>query len=219
MPQHVLARGVDRQEVFFKRKDRELYMTSLGEAAEKHGCAVHAYVLMTNHIHLLMTPQQENSIPLVMQAMGRLYVQRLNKLYERTGTLWEGRYKASLVQDSRYLLTCQRYIELNPVRAGIVKVPAGYPWSSFACNALGKRDSLVTPHPIYQQLDDGPASRQRAYRKLFSDILSPRELSEMRQTTNACLVIGDNDFKDRMENVLGRSVRPGKSGRPRKTCS
>ena len=219
IPQHVLTRGVDRKAVFFTPGDRKLYLNALAEAAEKYGCAVHAYVLMTNHVHLLMTPDRDNSVPLVMQAMGRLYVQRLNKLYLRTGTLWEGRYKASLVQDDRYLFACQRYIELNPVRAGIVSVPDKYPWSSYGCNALGNRDSLVTQHQLYQDLDTDPVRRQQAYRNMFGDALSTKELSVVRDTTNACLILGNERFKDQIENLLGRSVRHGKSGRPKKISS
>lgn len=219
IPQHVLTRGVDRNAVFFTSGDRELYLSSLGEAAENYGCAVHAYVLMTNHVHLLMTPERRNSIPLVMQAMGRLYVQRLNKRYQRTGTLWEGRYKASLVQDDRYLFACQRYIELNPVRAGLVSAPDEYSWSSYGCNALGKGDSLVTPHHLYNDLDTEPLRRQHAYRNLFVDVISAKELSVMRDTTNACLIMGNDRFKDQIENLLGRRVRHGESGRPKKARS
>ena len=125
IPQHVITRGVDRRAVFFHEHDYKLYLDALRQEAAKNRCLIHAYVLMTNHVHLLVTPQYERSLPLMMQAMGRSYVQRLNERYDRTGTLWEGRYKAGLVQHNRYLLACQRYIELNPVRAGIVLAPGG----------------------------------------------------------------------------------------------
>ena len=157
----------------------------------------------------------KRSLPLLMQGMGRCYVQKLNRIHERTGTLWEGRYKASLVQDDRYLLTCYRYIELNPVRAGLASAPGDYPYSSFARNAHGKTNDLVDPHPIYMSLGPTREDRCAAYRRLFEIGLSSRALSEVRDTTNACLVLGNDEFKDRIEFVLGRSVRPRKRGRPR----
>jgi len=217
IPQHVIQRGVDRQAVFFESADYELYLRSLGEAAKRYECQIHAYVLMTNHTHLLVTPGSERSVPLVMQAMGRSYVQTLNKKYNRTGTLWQGRYKASLVQDDGYLLACHKYIELNPVRAGLVSAPADYPYSSFAHNAGGISDGLVTPHNIYESLACTVEERRAAYRRLFRDSIAPEMLSTIRDTTNACLVLGNDRFKDQIEAMLGRSVRPGKSGRPTKT--
>ncbi len=213
-PQHVIQRGVDRQAVFFEPRDYELYQQCLLNAAMEQDCHIHAYVLMTNHTHLLITPGQERSIPLLMQAMGRTYVQSLNRLYNRSGTLWQGRYKASLVQDDRYLLSCYRYIELNPVRAGLVESPGQFPYSSYARNALGKFDNLITPHPVYLSLAASAASRLAAYRQLFSGELHPELLTLIRNTTNACQVLGSEEFKDQIEAMLGRSVRPGKAGRP-----
>ena len=217
IPQHVIQRGVDRQAVFFKTGDYELYLRSLNEATRRYDCRIHAYVLMTNHTHLLLTPGSERSIPLVMQAMGRTYVQTLNKKYNRTGTLWEGRYKASLVQNDGYLLACHRYIELNPVRAGLVSTPGNYPYSSYAHNARGYNHRLVTFHPVYESLGRTAEERRMAYQKLFSTSVTPEMLSTIRDTTNACLVMGDDDFKDQIEAMLGRSVRHRKSGRPPKT--
>ncbi|MEM8814416.1 MAG: transposase [Pseudomonadota bacterium] len=215
LPQHVIQRGVDRQAVFFEPRDYELYLHCLRDAATQFECNVHAYVLMTNHTHLLITPQSERSIPLLMQAMGRTYVQSLNRLYQRSGPLWQGRYKASLVQDNHYLLSCYRYIELNPVRAGVVRSPGQYPFSSYAHNALDALDGLVTPHSVYLSLGPSTASRLAAYRKLFSNELSPELLTLIRSVTNACQLLGSDGFKDQIEAMLGRSVRPGKSGRPK----
>lgn len=217
IPQHVIQRGVDRQAVFFESDDYDLYLHSLDEAAKRYGCQIHAYVLMVNHTHLLVTPGSERTVPLVMQAMGRGYVQTLNKKYDRTGTLWQGRYKASLVQDDRYLLACHKYIELNPVRAGLVSSPGDYSYSSFAYNANGNFDSLLTPHNIYESLASTADERRAAYRELFVDTIAPEMLSTIRNTTNACLVLGNDRFKDQIEALLGRSVRPGKDGRPRKS--
>ena len=211
----MIARGVDRQPVFFQAQDYALYLQALQDAAVDSRCQVHAYVLMTNHVHLLVTPEQKRSLPLMMQAMGRTYVQRLNVRYQRTGTLWEGRYKASLVQTERYLLACQRYIELNPVRAGMVAGPGEYPYSSYACHALGKDDPLLTPHDDYLNLHADRDARQRAYRALFSDELSEELLKRLRESTNACAVIGNNRFREQLATMLGREVPTGKRGRPK----
>jgi putative transposase len=216
-PQHVIQRGVDRQAVFFMPEDYELYLRALRESAAKYNCSIHSYVLMTNHTHLLITPGSARSLPLLMQAMGRNYVQILNKRYGRTGTLWEGRYKASLVHDDQYLLACQRYIELNPVRSGIVPGPGDYPYSSFAHNALGKPDPLINEHRIYRAMANNPTERQTAYQRLFLDATSVDELTTIRETTNSCLVLGNDQFQDQIEAMMGRSVRHGKSGRPRKS--
>lgn len=216
IPQHVITRGVDRQAVFFQAQDYTLYRKALRDAAEKSQCQVHAYVLMTNHVHLLVTPEQERSLPLMMQAMGRNYVQRLNVGYQRTGTLWEGRYKASLVQTDYYLLACQRYIELNPVRAGIVASPGDYPYSSYLHNALGKADALLTPHACYFSLHTDPSARLCTYRALFSDILDETLLTRLRESTNACSVIGDDPFKVQISAMLGRAVPSGRRGRPKR---
>ena len=154
-----------------------------------------------------------------MQAIGRGYVQRLNKKYDRTGTLWQGRYKASLVQDDSYLLACHKYIELNPVRAGLVATPGEYPYSSFGHNANGINDSLLTFHKTYDALARTADRRRAAYRRLFHDSVAPEMLATIRETTNACLVLGGDRFKNEIEAMLGRSVRPGKSGRPAKTSN
>jgi putative transposase len=217
IPQHVIQRGVDRQPVFFRPEDYTLYLQRLGQAAEKYGCLIHAYVLMTNHTHLLITPCHKRSLPHLMQAMGRNYVQRVNKSHGRTGTLWEGRYKASLVQDDYYLLACYKYIELNPVRAGLVSAPGDYRYSSYRHNALGKPDKVISSHATYRSLASTPRNRQIAYRKMFLDSITPELLTAIRDTTNSCLVLGNDRFKDEIETLLGRSVRPRRRGRPRKS--
>lgn len=215
MPQHVIQRGVDRQAVFFEARDYALYLDTLRSAAHDCDCSIHAYVLMTNHTHLLITPGSRRSLPLLMQAMGRGYVQKLNRRYNRTGTLWQGRYKASLIQDDLYLLTCYRYIELNPVRAGMVRLPGDYPYSSYCHNAIGKPDALLTTHPVYQSLATTQKQRLATYRASFADEIAPDLLDLVRNTTNACQVLGNDKFKDQIEAMIGRSVRPGKAGRPK----
>jgi putative transposase len=218
IPQHVITRGVDRNPVFFQQNDYELYLKALRETAAANDCRVHAYVLMTNHVHLLVTPGHARSLPLMMQAMGRQYVQRLNVRYQRTGTLWEGRYKASLVQSDRYFLACQRYIELNPVRAGIAASPDEYRYSSYGHHALGIADPLLSSHSCYVSLHVDPVARRQAYRLLFQDALTDKMLSRIRWRTNACSVIGDHRFKVQIEAMLDRTVPTGKRGRPPKAA-
>ncbi len=217
IPQHVITRGVDRQATFFAADDYALYKNALKKNADRYGCSIHAYVLMTNHVHLLLTPDTERSVPQTIQGMGRDYVQRINRQYDRTGTLWEGRYRACLVQDDLYLLHCQRYIELNPVRAGMVPDPSDYPHSSYQHNALGRHDPVISPHASYIELSDTDSVRRRRYRGLFESELNRDLMDEIRKTTNACRVLGNKTFTEDIEAMLGRRVRPAKIGRPRKT--
>ena len=153
-----------------------------------------------------------------MQSLGRRYVVYVNQTYQRTGTLWEGRYKAALIDSERYHLTCYRYIELNPVRAdGMVQHPGEYRWSSYRANALGEQDEVLTPHPQYLALGDDPPARQQAYRALFNTHIDKRSLSAIRESLAQCGVLGSEAFKDQVEYALARRLRPGKAGRPRKT--
>ena len=148
IPAHIVQRGHSREPVFFEDSDYRAYLTWLGEAAQRYRCAIHAYVLMTNHVHLLATPRDKQGIPRMMQYVGRRYVPYINHSYATSGSIWEGRYKASLIQDEPYLLTCMRYIELNPVRAKMARSPGQYRWSSYRTNAQGIEDKRITPHPF-----------------------------------------------------------------------
>lgn len=217
MSQHVVQRGNNRQATFFRRGDFGFYKQCLADAALKYSCAIHAYVLMTNHVHLLVTPMAEKALPKLMQSVGRRYVPYINKSHERTGTLWEGRYKSCLVDSDEYLFACHRYIELNPVRAQIVIDPADYAYSSFRCNALGRADPLITPHGLYCELGSSTKARLAAYQRLFGTELNSEYLTSIRRTTESCLVLGSEVFQDRIAATLSRPVRAGKSGRPRKT--
>ena len=216
IPQHVVIRGVDRQSTFFAPDDYELFLSALGINTRRFGCAIHAYVLMTNHVHMLMTPATARAIPALMQAMGRSYVQAINRRYARTGTLWEGRYKASPVDADYYLLACQRYIELNPVRAGLVSSPGAYPFSSFRGNALGIRDTLLEAHEVFIRLGATPKARQRTYRRLFNDVVPESVIDRIRDATHACQVLGNEQFAVQIETMLGRRVRARPRGRPKK---
>jgi putative transposase len=173
--------------------------------------------MMTHHVHLLITPMTETGISKVMQSLGRCYVQHVNFNYHRTGTLWEGRYRATLLDSERYLLCCQRYIELNPVRAGMVKHPGEYPWSSYCCNALGEPDSLVSGHGLYGRLGENPEERQQAYRALFAHEIGEEVLEQIREATNKAWVLGDQRFRDQIQAQLRRRVAPKAKGGDRRS--
>jgi len=214
VPQHVIRRGHNREPCFYAEDDYSRYLTNLHEAATNNDVAIHAYVLMTNHVHLLVTPAQSHGISHMMQDTGRKYVRYINKTYRRTGTLWEGRYKAGLIDSEAYLLTCMCYIEMNPVRAGMVKHPSDYRWSSYHSNASNKCNPVLDSHPVYQQLDSDPERRYHAYRELFSNVLDKEELHAIREALNQELVLGRDDFKDKIEKMTKRQTRPGINGRP-----
>jgi len=215
IPQHVIQRGNNRNPCFFAEEDYSRYIDDLQKVAEKHCCRVHAYILMTNHVHLLVTPMVEYGISQMMQSLGRRYVYYINKLYKRTGTLWEGRYKSSLVDSDRYLLTCMRYIELNPIRANMVGHPGEYKWSSYHANAQGKTDSLIESHPIYNQLGSSVEIRQQTYRELFRHHIDNETLHDIRDALNHELVLGRSYFKDKIEEMTERQTRLGQPGRPK----
>lgn len=216
VPQHVIQRGNNRQPVFFDDADYRIYLEHLSEAARHHDCDVNAYVLMTNHVHLVMTPHTSGSIAGTMQSLGRRYVYYVNHRYRRSGTLWEGRYKASLIDSEHYLLTCYRYIELNPVRAGMVARPGEYRWSSYNAHAHGTCDATLTFHSQYLALGGKSAQRQAAYQALFRGHIAGDDLRSIRETLNQCGVLGSERFKDDIERRLARRVRPGQPGRPKK---
>jgi len=211
---HVIQRGNDRQRIFFAADDYLAYATWLAEAARDHGCAVHAYVLMTNHVHLLLTPADAESVPRMLQSLGRRYVRAINARRRRTGTLWEGRYRAAPIDSDAYLLRCCRYIELNPVRARMVARPREYRWSSYRFHALGTADPLVTPHPLYMALGRGGAERQAAYRGLFRETLDAAFLDDLRAATQGGWALGDARFQRRIAAAAGRRAAPLARGRP-----
>jgi putative transposase len=217
LPQHVVQRGHNRAATFFAPADYRAYLDFVYDGAQKYGCLVHAYVLMTNHVHLLATPCAPQALSRVMQHLGRCYVRYVNDTYERSGTLWEGRFRATVVDSERYFLTCCRYIELNPVRAGIVATPANYLWSSYRCNALGLPDRLISSHEEYTALGITPASRRNAYLGLFRDAIDEVDLQQIRLMTDEGWPLGSDVFKDELERRLGYVVRPPKRGRPPKS--
>ncbi len=216
VPQHVVQRGNNRQPIFFADADYARYRDTLATAAKRHACAVHAYVLMPNHVHLLVTPRRPASVSKLMQSLGGRYVRYVNATHGRTGTLWEGRYRASLVDGERYLLACLRYIELNPVRAKMVTGPAEYRWSSHRHHALGEADALITEHPLYDALGPTPEARRAAYRALFEAAIDEGLLSSIRGALNQGRAVAGPLFLAEMESRLQRSLAPAGRGRPRR---
>ena len=216
VPVHLIQRGNNRQACFFANEDFRFYLHWLGEHARNHGCRIHAYVLMTNHVHLLMSTGATRSISDMMKALGQRYVQYVNRSYRRSGTLWEGRFCSCLTQDDSYLLACYRYVELNPVRAAMVEHPAEYRWSSYRANAQGEVDPLLQPHPTYCALGIDQDSRLAAYRELFRYELDPGLVDEIRRATNGTFALGDHRFAEQITAALGRRAAVGHSGQPRK---
>ena len=215
-PHHVVHRGNNRSRCFFSERDYRFYLCCIQEEAERHHCAVHAYVLNPDHVHLLVTPDTADALSLMMRSLGSRYVQYVNHVHRRTGTLWEGRFRSSVIDSKRYLLTCYRYIELDPIRLGLVTDPGNYPWSSYDCHALGVANAMVRDHPIYLGLGATREERARAYRELFRRPIDEREIAEIRTSWKTGLVLGGDTFKDEIERVVARPVRLGKSGRPSK---
>ena len=215
IPQHVIQRGNNREPCFYAEEDYRRYLNDLHESAIKYNCCIHAYVLMTNHVHLLVTPMESQGVSRMMQALGRRYVRYINNTYKRTGTLWEGRYKSSLIDSENYLLTCMGYIELNPVRAMMVDHPGEYKWSSYGANAQGGDDSVIENHSLYLALGDTDENRLKAYRELFRYHIDDGLIHDIRESINHELVLGRSYFKDRIEELSKRQVRLGQPGRPR----
>lgn len=215
-PHHIIQRGNNRQAIFAERADYEQLLALIEEHAKRFGVAVHAYVLMSNHFHLLATPEDAAGIPQMMQAVGRQYVRYFNRRQARTGTLWEGRYRSTLIQAERYLLACMVYIDLNPVRAGMVADPADYPWSSHA-HYIGRRvDRLVTPHPMYWALGNTPFARDAAYAELVHAGLSTGQQQALTDSALRGWALGEADYVAELQQRTSRRVAKGQSGRPKK---
>ena len=208
VPLHVVQRGNNRADCFYCDADRRLYLACLARSAERTRCALHAYVLMSNHVHLLVTPRAAGGVAAMMQALGRRYVRLFNDTHDRTGTLWEGRYKSCLIDSEGYLLACHRYIELNPVRARMCSDPLDYRWSSHSYYRRGVPNPIVTPHPMFESLG------REGFDELFRAPLPDETVQRIRENTHRGWALGSEAFLDRMEAALGRSVRPPKRGRP-----
>lgn len=211
---HVIQRGNNREPVFARDADYRIFLEYLAQAIRQHGVLVHAYVLMTNHVHLLATPLCKPSLPKALQSVGRRYVQYYNTVHQRSGTLWEGRYRATVVDSEQYLLTCMRYIELNPVRAGMVRHPGEYRWSSYHANACGAPSILISRHELYHRMAPSDPERQDAYRQLFRAQLPEIDVEAIRDATNRNWALGGEKFKQRIEMISGRRSDRMRMGRP-----
>jgi len=216
VPWHIIQRGNNRTACFFSDDDYLFYLEILKEQAIKTDCSVHAYVLMTNHVHLLLTPERVDSAALLMKNLGQRYVQYINRKYQRSGTLWEGRFRSCLTQSESYVMACYRYIELNPVRAGIVTHPRAYRWSSYGFNGEGRKNQLLTPHDQYIKISRKELTRRKGYRALFKAEIDEESDNKIRAATNGNFVLGNERFQAEIAATVGRRVTKGVAGRPRK---
>ena len=213
-PHHLIQRGNNRQSIFAAHADYELLLSLLAQNARKFEVALHAYVLMTNHFHLLATPSTVNGVSLLMQAVGRTYVRRFNQQQGRSGTLWEGRYRSTLIQADRYFLACMAYIDLNPVRAGLVVTPRDYPWSSHGHYAGLRADPMITSHLLYWELGNTPFAREIAYSEMVSAGLTASQQRALTASVHSGWPLGEPDFVADLQTRTARRVTKIKSGRP-----
>jgi putative transposase len=211
---HVIQRGNNRQHCFRDEQDRRFYLFHLSRLLRRSECALHAYCLMTNHVHMLVTPAAPDSCARLMKHIGQLHTQYINRTYGRSGSLWEGRFRSCLVQAEDYLLACYRYIELNPVRAGLCTRPGTYEWSSYRANADGVPSALVTPHAEYLRLGNDDQERMRTYRALFDVALDQARVNEIRVATNGNFALGGRAFTQAVSAAIGRRAERGTPGRP-----
>ena len=214
IPLHIIQRGNNRSVCFYAEDDFLFYLDWLARAARDTGCAIHAYCLMSNHVHLLLTPSTPESAGALMKMLGQRYVQYVNRSYRRSGTLWEGRFRSCLLQEEDYLLECHRYIELNPVRAAMVEHPGMYRWSSYRANAQGEASPLLKPHSLYKALGRTHDARLAAYRELFRYQLDPGLVDQLRSATNGNYALGNERFLNEVAAALGRRVTRRQAGRP-----
>lgn len=213
-PYHIIQRGNNRQVIFASASDRQLLLDLLTESAGKFGVAVHAYVLMDNHFHLLATPRSADSLPGMMQTLGRRYVRHFNATQGRSGTLWEGRYKSALVQTERYLLACMVYIDLNPVRSGLVAQAQDYPWSSHGHYAGLRIDKLVSVHPLVWELGNTPFARESGYRRMVQAGITAQQQAGLTQSVMSGWALGDPDFVAGLQKITERRLSKSMPGRP-----
>jgi putative transposase len=218
LPYHVIQRGNNREACFIEPENYLYYLELWKELSTRYGVSVHAYVLMTNHVHFLVTPDRADAVSNAMKVAGSRYAQYINKKYRRTGTLWEGRHRASLVQSDRYLLTCMRYIELNPVRAQMVTRPEEYCWSSYGVNAWGDC-TWLRHHEEYLRLGSSPEARGHAYRELFRTQLDEENLHLIRKAAHYCQPVGNDRFREQIERKYGLQLGQMERGRPRKSSN
>lgn len=210
---HIVQRGHNRAACFRRDNDYLLYLLHLRELSERHGCEVHAYCLMTNHVHLFLTPSSTHACISLMRDLGQRYVQYFNRCYGRRGTLWEGRYGSFLAESARYVIACYRYIEANPVDAGMVSDPAAYPWSSYAANTGARMDAMIKPHAEFLALGLDARSRLASYRGLVAEKLDPELVRQIEEAAESGYPLASEAFKTDLKIRLGRKTEPGRPGR------
>lgn len=215
IPYHVTQRGNNRAPIFFSDSDYSFFLDVLQEAKAKHPCLVYAYCLMPNHFHLLLQPRDEHNVSLLIKLIGAKYVRYINKTNNRSGTLWQGRFKCSLIEQELHFINCLRYIEMNPVRSGIVKFPEQYRWSSYRFRAMGEKNPVLDFDPWYISLSDNPSDRQARYRHYFADTLPDSTLKLFREMTNRNGIVGGANFKVQIEHSVHREIIVRPAGRPR----
>ncbi len=213
-PHHIILRGNNRQAIFMDMADFHRMLALLQTHAIEQGVQVHAYVLMSNHLHLLLTPLQNDSLPKMMQAVGRTYVLYFNKRHGRSGTLWEGRYRSALIQTERYFLACMAYIDLNPVRAGMVTQAADYPWSSHGHYIGRQNEAWLTPHPMYWEMGNTPFAREAAYAAMVQSGIDQKQQHALTSSTLSGWALGEDGFVAGLQKQTARRVNPAKAGRP-----
>jgi len=214
IPQHIIQRVNYSFKCFYKTEDLQVYLDSLKEISQAEKVYVHAYALMKNHVHLLATSRCDDSVPKMMKALGQRYTDYFNREYCRKGQLWRERFRPCLIDANNYLLACQRYIELSPVRADVVTHPAEYIWSSYSVNALGENSEFLVPHPVYKALGFNKAQRIEAYRQMFSEDLEPCLINKISEHAHYGYCLGSDEFKLEIEEMLGRRNVRDNQGRP-----
>jgi putative transposase len=215
MPYHVVNRGNNKSAIFLSEHDYRFFLDVLAEAKSKHHCDIYSYCLMPNHFHLLVQPKEKESISLLMKLLGGKYVRHFNTIHQRSGTLWEGRFRCSLIDTERYFLSCLRYIEMNPLRANLTNAPDLYRWSSFRFRAFGEKCYFLDSDPWYQGLAENCKERQRVYRQFFKEYIPTSELDFIREMTNVNGIIGSESFKKKIEEITGAPIVFRKPGRPK----
>jgi putative transposase len=216
-PLHIIHRGNNRQDVFKSEQDHRRFIEDLAVSRNKSGCSLHAYVLMPNHYHLLLTPPTDKALSEFMQSIGRRYVRYFNNEYQRTGTLWEGRYRSSVVDSDAYLLQCYRYIEENPVRSAVVTAPNQHQWSSYHHNALGVTDPLITEHKNYTQIAANDTERKNVYSKLFKTTLDDKTTTLITSSVEKGEVLGSDQFHQKIGSIVGLKTKRDTHGGDRKS--
>jgi len=216
IPYHVIQRGNNKEPIFFSEDDYAYFLEIIREAKGKHPCLIYGYCLMTNHFHLLAEPKEIGNLSLFMKFLGAKYVRYINKTYNRCGTLWQGRFKCSLIEGELYFLSCLHYIEMNPLRAGIATLPETYRWSSYRIRAFGEKSIIIDLDPWYNDLGNDSCKRQAGYRNFFHKLMPDQTWKMIRDMTAKNAIVGSNKFKEKIENVLNRKIIFRQPGRPKK---